>query len=95
MWHEDVVEDEFAGVGAAHAELVEFARAGEPLGCGGDDESCDAFGAFLGFCLGVDNYRVCIWALFLSTGGKLSEVHAECGNRARTFVIHIFVPLRT
>ena len=67
-WDEDVIKDEFAGVGAAHAELVKFPRAGEALGCGGDDESCDAFGAFVRFGLGVDDYGVCIWTLFQETG---------------------------
>lgn len=65
FWYKDAVKDKFAGIGAAHAELVEFARAGEPIGCGGNDESCDAFRAFLGFRFGIDNYRVCVWTLFL------------------------------
>ena len=66
LGHKDVVKDEFAGVGAAHAKFIEFACAGETLGCGGDDEGCDAFGAFIGFSLGVDNYGVCVWPLFPS-----------------------------
>ena len=59
----DVIEDQFAGIGAAHAELVEFARAGESLGCRGNNEGCDSFRAFVRLCFGVDNHGVCIWAL--------------------------------
>ncbi len=61
---EDVVEDEFAGVGAAHTELVKLARAGAALSCGGDDEGCDAFGASVGFCFSVYDYGVRVWTLF-------------------------------
>ena len=63
---EDVFEEEFARVGAAHAELVEFAGAGEARGGGGvEDEGRDAFGCGCWVGFGVDDYGVGVWALFL------------------------------
>ena len=38
-----VFEDQLAGVGAAHTELVEFAGTGEARGAAVDDKGCDAF----------------------------------------------------
>ena len=62
---EDVFEEEFARVGAAHAELVEFAGAGEASGGGGvEDEGRDAFGCGARVGFGVDDYGVGVWALF-------------------------------
>jgi hypothetical protein len=61
--HEDVVEDEFACVGAAHAELVEFLGDAEAFGGGFDDEGGYAFGGGGGLGFGVDDDCVCVWAL--------------------------------
>lgn len=60
---EDVVEGEFARVGAAHAEFVELLDAGEAL-CGGvDDEGGYAFAGAVGNGLGVDDDGVSVRAL--------------------------------
>lgn len=52
---EEVVEGEFARVGAAHAEFVEFAGAGEARGGGVEDEGRDALGAGLRVGFGVED----------------------------------------
>ena len=63
MRHEHIVEDEFAGVGAAHAELVELAGARESLEGLFYDESCDALGGLFGLGFGVNYDVICIGAL--------------------------------
>jgi hypothetical protein len=60
---EDVFEDELAGVGAAHAELVELLCDAEAWGGGFEDEGGDAFGGGRGLGFGVDDYGVGVWAL--------------------------------
>ena len=91
LGNEYVFEDEFAGVGTAHAEFVEFAGTGETFGCAVHYESCDALGAFIWFCLCVDNYMVCIGALKYSTQQCRSVGHVQVWKL--TLVIHILVPL--
>jgi len=53
--HFHVIEEQLAGVGAAHAELVELVTAAEAFPVALDDERRDAVGAFLQVGLGVDH----------------------------------------
>ena len=90
--HEDVGEDEFARVGAAHAELVEFLCDVEARGGGVEDKGCDAFGGGGGLCFGVDDDGVRVWALCFLLAYSKYIVFDSIG-KSHTFVIHIFVPL--
>jgi hypothetical protein len=56
--HFAILEHQFAGVGAAHAELVEFLRGGKSLHALFDDEGGDAAGTGVGIGLGIDHQRV-------------------------------------
>ena len=56
--HLAVVEDQFAGVGTAHAHLVELLRGGETLEPLLDQERRDALGAGLRIGLGVHHQHV-------------------------------------
>ena len=56
--HFDILENQLAGVGAAHAELVELLRDREPGHLLFDDEGGDAARFPLGIGLGVDDHRV-------------------------------------
>ena len=53
-----ILEQQFAGVGAAHAELVEFLRGGKSLHALFDDEGGHAARAGVEVGLGVDHQRV-------------------------------------
>jgi hypothetical protein len=55
--HFAILEHEFAGVGAAHAELVELLRRGESLEGFFDEEGGDAFRAGRDVGLGIDHER--------------------------------------
>ena len=61
--HLDVVEKQLAGVGAAHAQLVEFIAAAEAFPVALDDEGGDAVGAFFQVGLGVDHIGVGVRAV--------------------------------
>ena len=56
--HLAILEHQFAGVGAAHAELVELLRGGKSLHALFDDEGGDAARAGIGIGLGVDHQRI-------------------------------------
>src|SRR5271155_5613189 len=56
--HLAILEDDFAGIGAAHAELVELFAGGESSKVPLDDEGGDAASAGGAVGLGVDNQRV-------------------------------------
>ena len=103
--HEDVLEDQLAGVGAAHAQLVELAGDGEARGGGVYDEGRDALGAQLRLRLGVHDddvrvgslQRLRYWACSFRTDGGLGRGGMCWIVRwdERTLVIHILVPLST
>ena len=57
-WHLAILEHQFAGVGAAHAELVEFLRGGKSLHALFDDEGGHAARTGVEVGLGVDHQRV-------------------------------------
>ena len=61
---EDILKDQFAGIGAAHAELVQLTRARETLEALLNDKGRDALGAFLGLGLGVDDDEIRVGALW-------------------------------
>ncbi|KAI3480412.1 hypothetical protein L1887_57426 [Cichorium endivia] len=59
----DVVEEQFAGVGTAHAQLVELVAAGEAFPVTLDDECGDAVRALVQVGLGVDHVGVGVRAV--------------------------------
>ena len=59
----DVIEEQLAGIGAAHAELVELVAAAEAFPVALDDEGGDAVGAFFQVGLGVDHVGVGVRAV--------------------------------
>ena len=61
--HFDAVEEQLAGVGAAHAELVELVAAAEAFPVALDDERGDAVGALVQVGLGVDHVGVGVGAV--------------------------------
>ena len=56
--HLAILEHQLAGIGAAHAELVELLRGGKSLHALLDDEGGDAARAGVGIGLGIDHQRV-------------------------------------
>ncbi len=58
-----ILKDEFAGVGTAHAELVELWRPRKSGHSAFDQKGGDAFRARIRICLGVNDKRICVRAV--------------------------------
>ena len=61
--HFHIVEDQFAGIGATHAQLVQLRPAGKAFPVALDNECGDAMGALFRFGLGIDHIDVGIGAV--------------------------------
>ena len=59
----NVIEDQFAGIGATHAQLVQLRPAGKAFPVALDNECGDAMGALFRFGLGIDHIDVGIGAV--------------------------------
>ena len=61
--HEAVLEHQLAGVGPAHAQLVEFLRRRKTFHAALDDKGGDAFGACVDVGLGIDDQHMRVGAV--------------------------------